>query len=123
MTARHVGVCPIPPAVGCRCHRRWQVLTDGARLAGSAKRPGLRRGVVDRLAGDVPELGGMAGTLRRWGAQIVAWHATGVSNGPTEAVILWSGPRRVFDVVDGAWARGGHVLWSVSSRSTMSRAA
>jgi transposase len=33
-----------------------------------------------------PELRGMARTLRRWRAQILAWHTTGVSNGPTEGL-------------------------------------
>jgi transposase len=28
----------------------------------------------------------MARTLRRWRAQVLAWHATGVSNGPTEGM-------------------------------------
>src|SRR4051812_24553478 len=48
---------------------------------------------LDRLIGDlddsqVPELGGMARTLRRWRAQILAWHTTGASNGPAEAMNL-----------------------------------
>lgn len=28
----------------------------------------------------------MAGTLKRWRNQILAWHATGASNGPTEGL-------------------------------------
>lgn len=28
----------------------------------------------------------MARTLRRWGNQILAWHTTGASNGPTEGL-------------------------------------
>ena len=30
----------------------------------------------------------MARTLRRWRAQILAWHSTGASNGPAEAMNL-----------------------------------
>jgi transposase len=33
-----------------------------------------------------PELRGMAHTLGRWRTQILAWHVTGVSNGPTEGL-------------------------------------
>jgi transposase len=37
----------------------------------------------------VPELSRLAGTVRAWEAEILAWHATGgCSNGPTEAVNL-----------------------------------
>jgi transposase len=36
----------------------------------------------------VPELARLARTVRAWEAQILAFHATGVSNGPTEAVNL-----------------------------------
>jgi len=48
---------------------------------------------LDRLVDDladspVPELGGMARTLRRWRNQILAWHTTGASNGPAEAMNL-----------------------------------
>jgi hypothetical protein len=35
-------------------------------------------------AGHGPEERGMARTLGRWRAQILAWHSTGASNGPTE---------------------------------------
>ena len=48
---------------------------------------------LDRLTEDladshVPELRGMARTLRRWRSQILAWHTTGASNGPAEAMNL-----------------------------------
>jgi hypothetical protein len=37
----------------------------------------------------------------------VAWHTTGVSNGPTEGLIIWSGHGPVVDVVDeGSGTRG-----------------
>ena len=43
--------------------------------------------LVDDLADSrVPELRGMARTLKRWRQQILAWHTTGASNGPAEAV-------------------------------------
>ena len=32
------------------------------------------------------EVRSLAGTLRRWRAQIIAWHTARVSNGPTEAL-------------------------------------
>lgn len=37
---------------------------------------------------EVPELTRLARTIRRWEHEIVGWHATGLSNGPTEAVNL-----------------------------------
>jgi hypothetical protein len=48
---------------------------------------------LDQLTEDlaesaVPELGGMARTLRRWRGHILAWHDTGASNGPAEATNL-----------------------------------
>jgi len=39
-------------------------------------------------ASDVPELARLARTIRRWEHEILGWHATGLSNGPTEAVNL-----------------------------------
>jgi len=55
--------------------------------------PALAADWLDELTGDladslVPELRGMARTLRRWRGQILAWHTTGASNGPAEAVNL-----------------------------------
>jgi transposase len=35
---------------------------------------------------DLPSFGW---TISRWATQIVAWHRSHVSNGPTEAVIIW----------------------------------
>ncbi|MGH9896528.1 MAG: ISL3 family transposase, partial [bacterium] len=37
---------------------------------------------------DVPELATLVGTIRRWEPQVLAYHTTGMSNGPTEAVNL-----------------------------------
>jgi transposase len=37
---------------------------------------------------EVPELARLARTIRRWEAPILAWHATRLTNGPTEAVNL-----------------------------------
>jgi transposase len=37
---------------------------------------------------DVIELGRLAATVRRWEHQILGWHRTGLSNGPTEAMNL-----------------------------------
>jgi len=54
--------------------------------------PGLAAEFVAQLAGDLqddscpPEVNSLGRTLRRWHAQIVAWHRARVSNGPTEAV-------------------------------------
>jgi transposase len=65
-----------------------ECLRDLYTLAGD---PALAATWLDRLTddladSDVPELGGMARTLRRWRAQILAWHTTGASNGPAEAL-------------------------------------
>ncbi len=48
--------------------------------------PDLAGGWIDALTDDLhhnsaQELRGMAGTLRRWRDQILAWHTTGASNG------------------------------------------
>jgi hypothetical protein len=54
--------------------------------------PALAGAFVDQLAVDLadescpPEIRSLAGTLRRWRDQIVAWHEARVTNGPTEAV-------------------------------------
>lgn len=62
-----------------------------------------------------PEVRQLGRTIVRWRDQIAAWHHAHVSNGPTEAVILWSGHGDVVDVADGAGrARRGRVLWSLS---------
>jgi len=58
-----------------------------------AAEPALAADWLDQLIGDladspVVELRGMARTLRRWRDHILAWHATGASNGPAEAVNL-----------------------------------
>ena len=37
---------------------------------------------------DVHELPRLARTVRRWQPQVLAWHTTGLTNGPTEAVNL-----------------------------------
>ena len=67
-----------------------------------------------------PELSRLGRTLRRWHHQIINWHQARVSNGPTEAVILWSVSEGVVDVADGYVAgSGGRVLWIVSSVSAM----
>jgi transposase len=39
-------------------------------------------------AAEVAELARLARTVRRWEAEILAWHTTGLTNGPTEAVNL-----------------------------------
>ena len=39
-------------------------------------------------ASDVDELERLVRTIRRWESQILAWHTTGLTNGPTEAVNL-----------------------------------
>ena len=50
---------------------------------------------------EIPELCRLARTIDRWRREILAFHTTaGASNGPTEAVILWSRHWHVFDVAD-----------------------
>jgi transposase len=48
----------------------------------------LRRFYAHCETADVPELERLARTIRRWEPQVLAWHATGLTNGPTEAVNL-----------------------------------
>ncbi|MGH2652037.1 MAG: transposase, partial [Actinomycetota bacterium] len=92
--------------------------------------PDLAREFVTELAGDLqddshpPEVRSLGRTLGRWLDHIVAWHEAKVTNGPTEAIILWSLPERVVDVHDeGIPSRRGRVLWSASLMSTTSLAA
>ena len=91
---------------------------------------GLANETLDELARDLrdetfsPELNKLGRTLRTWRAQITNWHRSRVSNGPTEAAILWSVSEGVGDVADGHMAGGrGRVLWSVSLESAMLLAA
>ena len=48
----------------------------------------LRRFYDHCHTSDVVELDRLARTIRRWEPQILAWHTTGLTNGPTEAVNL-----------------------------------
>ncbi len=48
----------------------------------------LRRFYDHCASSDIPELDRLARTIRRWEPQILAWHSTGLTNGPTEAVNL-----------------------------------
>lgn len=41
-------------------------------------------------------------TLRRWAEPIAAWHASRATNGPVEAIIIWSPDMAVVDVADEA---------------------
>ena len=67
-----------------------------------------------------PELRRLGRTLGRWHDAIVNWHRARVTNGPTEAIILWSVSEGVGDVADGHVAGcRGRVLWSVSLESAM----
>lgn len=48
---------------------------------------------ADNLTGIdyAPELSKLGGTLRRWYTQIINWHHTRATNGPTEAVNTHNG--------------------------------
>ena len=46
----------------------------------------LRRFYAHCDTADVPELERLARTSRRWEPEVLAWHATRLTNGPTEAV-------------------------------------
>ncbi len=54
----------------------------------------------DRAYG--PEIRQLGRTLTRWGPQIANWHRSRASNGPVEAIIIWSPDLGVVDVADGA---------------------
>jgi len=54
----------------------------------------------DRAYG--PEIRRLGRTLARWSGQIAAWHRSHASNGPTEAIIIWSPDPGVVDVADEA---------------------
>jgi len=66
--------------------------------------PDLALEFVQRLGNDLQEselpeeARSLGRTLLRWKDQIAAWHEAHVSNGPTEAAILWSAQNRVHDV-------------------------
>ena len=71
-----------------------------------------------------PELHRLGRTLARLHDAIVNWHRARVTNGPTEAVNIWSVSEGVGDVADGHMAGGrGRVLWIVSLESAMLLAA
>ena len=53
---------------------------------------------------EIRELERLAKTVRRWEAPILAWHTTGLTNGPTEAITIRSISMAVADVGDGALA-------------------
>lgn len=55
----------------------------------------LRRFYEHCRQSDVAELGRLARTIGRWEHQILAWHQTGLTNGPTEAVNLLVKIKRV----------------------------
>lgn len=59
-------------------------LTDDPALAAQL----LDRVIAGCLADDVPEIVTLGTTLRHWRKEILAHHATGASNGPTEAMNL-----------------------------------
>jgi transposase len=48
----------------------------------------LERFYVHCRGAEVPELARLSRTIRRWEAQLLAWHTTSLTNGPTEAVNL-----------------------------------
>ena len=85
---------------------------------------------LDELAADLrddmrpPEVRSLGRTLKRWRLEITAWHDCHLSNGPTEAMILWRARSGVFDVADRAsFSRRRHILWSASLTSTDSEPA
>jgi len=44
------------------------------------------------------EVRSLSRTLKRWRNEIIGWHKLHITNGPTEAMILWSAQNRVHDV-------------------------
>jgi transposase len=64
------------------CLRDLYTLGDDPGLAGRW----LDALIEDCRHGTAAELRGMGTTLRRWRDQILAWHSTGASNGPTEGL-------------------------------------
>jgi hypothetical protein len=59
-------------------------LTDDPALAAAL----LERVTAGCLADEVPEIVSLGNTLQHWKKEILAHHATGASNGPTEAMNL-----------------------------------
>lgn len=66
------------------CLRDLYTMADDPAVA-ARWRDRLTEGLEDSAG---RELRGMARTLRRWPDQILAWHSTGASNGPAEALNL-----------------------------------
>ena len=79
--------------------------------------------VIDSLRQGVPasliELRRLGRTLTHRASDVLAYFdRPGTSNGPTEALIIWSLAAAVSDVADGAHpVRHGHVIWSMSATS------
>lgn len=81
----------------------------------------LHRLLVHCADANVPELTRLARTLDAWRSELLAvFDHPGISNGPTEAIIIWSPERPVVHVADGLAAPcGRHVIWSMSSTRSM----
>jgi transposase len=77
----------------------------------------ISHGVPARLT----ELTTLGRTLKQRAADILAYFdRPGTSNGPTEAIIIWSRLTRGVDVADAPGGQcGRHVLWSLSLTSPM----
>ena len=79
--------------------------------------------LIESLSADVPtaltEVITLGRTLKKRAVDVLAYFdRPGTSNGPTEAIIIWSRRGGVFHVADGPKeVRGRHVLWSVSLTS------
>lgn len=81
----------------------------------------LHRLLVHCADANVPELTRLARTLDAWRSELLAvFDHPGISNGPTEAIIIWSPERPVVHVADGLAAPcGRYVIWSMSSTRSM----
>jgi len=80
--------------------------------------------LIESVSQSVPaaltELISLGRTLKKRAADVLAYFdRPGTSNGPTEAIIIWSLARGVADVADGAdRVRRRHVIWSMSLTRT-----
>lgn len=85
----------------------WQA-KEAVRQLYFHRDPDLAEEWVDALTIDLkrgdrpPEVRRLGRTLTRWRGQVIAWHHAGVSNGPTESMIISTHPDGVVDVVDVA---------------------
>jgi hypothetical protein len=102
----------------------YQRMIAAYRQPDRARARELMQALVESVSAGVPaaltELVTLGRTLKKRAADVLAYFdRPGTSNGPTEAIIIWSPPGAVSDVAHGAdRVRQRHVIWSLYTTET-----